>query len=684
MVRRTVKKEQQSIGNILADVIKSKQSAITTKTTNINIVDVITFAKEFIKVDFSEHPYMDVILKLFYIKTLGNDNLTITDEDIEKIKKIHNYSKYIKREGEEDSYDDDDDLDVKYSQDYINIIEEQSKIWGGDYWLGKKIEILEQCEKNPFQYLILVLGRRSGKSFVSAIIACYEAYKLLSMVTCMKCKEIYNLKSGENCPVCGEKLINHPQSYYSIYGIEYLQINLAATKQGQAIKPMLNYIEGFLSQCSFFDGKWHRSDGDGTITFKTEYDYIYMEKRLQAGNSEFKGSIIIVTLGGNTKGQHGMGAVLSIFDEFALFNQEGVDTDAAIIDAIIPASALYRRKRGDGRIIMLSMPEYEEGKFYEHYKQGIDFNNKYFKQHLVFQMPSWEYNITYTTEYLVDEFGAEFGGSVYSKKFKQIYGAQFISFGHDSFIPEKYVDMAIDTSLYIQTIPKDRTQRYYMHIDCAGTGNANYAYLIGHWISENQVKIFVEDRSFYWTPSQLKDGVYEGKDKKNYTIDFLINEIIRIAKLYNVSQLSFDLMQSEESKYSFRKNGINLKRISFSGVKQGELYGLLNQLLLERRVRLCKDDELLALELKSLKLKTEVNSRGSQIFIPRNGEIQTKDLADCLAGAIFSSYNQPLGINAQLPASSIYIPNTGGQSIFSGGFSSAPRSSSIFDRYRQS
>src|SRR5574343_187852 len=147
MVRRTVKKEQQSIGNILADVIKSKQSAITTKTTNINIVDIITFAKEFIKVDFSEHPYMEVILKLFYIKTLGNDNLSISEEDIEKIKKIHKYSKYIQREGEEELYNDDDGLEIKYNQDYINLIEEQSKLWGGNYWLGKKIEILENSEK---------------------------------------------------------------------------------------------------------------------------------------------------------------------------------------------------------------------------------------------------------------------------------------------------------------------------------------------------------------------------------------------------------------------------------------------------------------------------------------------------------------------------------------------------------
>lgn len=682
MVRKSIQTQPQTIGDILSNVIKDKQSLLHTKTDNVNIVDIITFAKDFLHIDFSFQPAMETILKMFYIKTLGNDNLTINESDISLIQNINNYNQYVnKREGNEEN--EEEDLLNKYSEEYINIIEEQSSIWGGDYWLGEKLKILEENLKNPFHYLILVLGRRSGKSFISAIVASYEVYKLLSIITCMKCKEMFNMKSGEKCPICGETLINHPQSYYKTQSVEFLRIILAATKREQAIDPMLNYIEGFISQCSFFNGKWHR--GDGVLSFKTEYDNIYLEKRLNTGSSDFHGSVLIKTVGGNVKGQHGMGAVLSIFDEFALFNQEGVDTDSAIIDAIIPASSLYRQLRGDGRIIMLSMPDEEEGKFYEHYLQGTDLYNQFFKQHLVFQIPTWEYNHLYTIESLIEMFGSEFGGDIHSKKFKQIYGAQFINPEHNRLIPDKYIDMAISKGLFIKEKPQDKTHRYYMHIDCASTGIANYAYLIGHWEKniDKRINIFIEDSSFYWTNSQIREGYYTGKNNISYSIDEVIIEIIRIAKVYNIDTLSFDLMQSEESKFSFRSNGLKLKRISFSGNKQAELYGLLKQLLLENRIQLCVDDDLLPLELKNLRVKTDINSRRSKIFISQNSEIKTKDLADCLVGAIFSSYNQPLGICNSLPISSIYSPIQSGRSLFNKNYSQLPRTTSIFDQYRK-
>jgi hypothetical protein len=289
-------------------------------------------------------------------------------------------------------------------------------------------------------------------------------------------------------------------------------------------------------------------------------------------------------------------------------------------------------------------------------------------------MPTWEYNTNYSIDSLIENYGSDFGGDPTSTKFKQIYGGQFITSGAEILIPEKYIIKAIDDTNHIKEKPRDVTEKYFMHVDCASS-SANYAYLIGHWENDrsgSNNKIFIEDRSFYWTPSQVREGFFEGKDGSFISIDNLLDEIIRYAKIFKVATLSYDLMQSQESKFRFQVSGFRLKQISFSGYKSGELYGLVLQLFLEQKVKLCYDDYLLIEELKNLRKISDVRKRGLRVNVGKGTNVRTKDLADCLAGSIYSSYLEPSGRTGNLPSTSIYsVRNV--ESLFTG-FQNIPNS----------
>lgn len=633
---------------------------------NINTVDVVTFREKYIKVNNRDAPYMDIILKMFYINTYGNEKLEITDEEIEFVKKIKNYNEHVDKDNkmvqeednleyanEEDNFNEEEYMD-ELEKETLDLIESMSNKWGGNYWLGQQFENIKSSDKNPFNSLLLAVGRRSGKTFLASVIATYEIYKMLTIITCPSCqKHFIDKKSGDTCPLCKEeKLINHPQSYYELAGTEPLRVLLSATKKDQAVDPLLNYIKERIDNCPFFEGRFKYDDQDDSIYFKTEYDEQYNEKMIASGQPAFKGSVRILTGGGNAKGQHGKGSVLTIFDEFALFNSEGVDTDKAVIEALVPASLQYRLF-GDGRIVYLSMPNTKTGVFYSNYKKGTNVNASGFKKTLCFQMPTWEYRPRYSKEFIIEEFADDFGGDANSAEFHRVFGAQFLDTSHDVYMPEIYLKKAVSTRIYhLKDKPESRRHNYFMHVDCSGTGSANYAYLVGHWEYDHvrKEKLFVEDRSFYWEYSEIHTGRYIGTDGKIYSIDSLNDEIIRVAKLFGISRISFDNMQSEESKNKFRKNGFQLKLVSFSKAVKSKVYLMMEEHFLENRIRMCIDDYRLYQELKGLRrLPMKVKDRGMQLDIDPDAEFKTMDLADCLGGAIYASHTEPMGKHRSIP-----------------------------------
>ena len=150
------KKEQTSFDDLISELKTQSEdiiSGIPTKEINAEgktiskIVDIITFCENQRYLNLVNQKIIlrlsqRIILKCFYMGSRYNENLRLTDEE---------------------------------------------KQWLIDKNLPYVLSKIERFEKGEikdtdlFNHLVLVIGRRSGKTFLCSIIAAYEAYKLLEL-----------------------------------------------------------------------------------------------------------------------------------------------------------------------------------------------------------------------------------------------------------------------------------------------------------------------------------------------------------------------------------------------------------------------------------------------------------------------------------------------------------------------
>lgn len=246
--------------------------------------------------------------------------------------------------------------------------------------------------------LILVIGRRSGKSTLSSLIASYELYKLLRR--------------------------GYPQAYYGMPpGSEIRVLCIANDKEQASI--VYQEMSGYMDQVDYFkSSKAH--DTQTYLKFRSESD---REKFGDAG----KATIAATFKSCIAKGLRGRGVMCIILDEFAFFVDESNKSSAeAVYRALTPATKQFTPRDpsdrripigpSDGRIISISSPDAKEGYFYKLYNTALAGGDAG-KNMLMIQAPTWEVNTTlseedYEVEYAKDprsfdtEFGAQFSDRV--------------------------------------------------------------------------------------------------------------------------------------------------------------------------------------------------------------------------------------------------------------------------------
>jgi hypothetical protein len=474
-------------------------------------------------------------------------------------------------------------------------------------------------------------------TFCSSVIISYEIYKLLSMIVCPSCKERRLVKSGEPCPECGDRCYNYPQAYYGINGNEPLRMFLAAVAQKQAIDPGLEFVKQRVKNSKFFDNKFNPEVE--SLFFQTEYDKELNEKWKKAGlMPQEKGSVFVKALAANTSASHGTGTICLLLDEFALFNTavDAKESDRKILEAMLPQTQAYRH-RGEGRVIMISMPEGEEGAFYEYYEQA-----KKDDDILMMQMPTWEFRGS-EQNYSRESCESVWKGSGEDSEgsFDKLYGAQFSNQGEAFYFDQQAIEMAFNGHGIRNRFDKMENPHYrhYMHIDCAFNSD-NYAYCIVHIeqrfnsITQTIDTFYIEDDSYFWTPSKAKQMEFVGEDGITVDIYSILRTIAKKAKAFKVEMVSFDNMQSLESKTFLSRLGLNLRQTPFTGQKKAEFYNSFRHSLNGGRVILCNDDYQLKEEMKSLRVY--YNKRGAQIEISKiGGRKKSDDKIDCLVGACY-------------------------------------------------
>ena len=130
-----------------------------------------------------------------------------------------------------------------------------------------RAQILDKCTKRyKFQELVLVLGRRSGKSFLVSTIALYELYRLICM--------------------------GHPQARYGLMEFDSIYLLNVARNEEQAKNAIFAKIKQTVLASPFFQ-PYIGKDTELEMRFFTENDRKENERRETVGLNLFSGSLVL-------------------------------------------------------------------------------------------------------------------------------------------------------------------------------------------------------------------------------------------------------------------------------------------------------------------------------------------------------------------------------------------------------
>jgi len=565
------------------------------------LVDVIEFCEGSKYLGFLEtKPAMiltdvqRIILKCFYAGSEGNEKLKITTAEEEWLR---NWA--INKD--------------KQKQDIIaNVLRKHN-------------------ERVLIQELILVLGRRSGKTMLASIIATYEAYK---------CLELYN-----------------PQEYYGLAPDNPIFILNIATAAPQA-KHLYNEIRSRIRNSYYFRDRLNQESSSEEYTYlMTRYDKDTNESLIRQGRHKelIKGSIIIQCGHSNSNSLMGSGIICLIFDELAYFNEgSGKSGGQKVYGDLIPATKAFRHPDGTpaARVVEISAPAGKSGVFYSNFKVSLEPEGE---NMMSFQFPTWECSPNIRSK---SDLAAEFKKNEAEALVR--YGAEFSAMMTSVFFPPECIDNCIEHNNFC----KERGTpyfKYFMHVDPALTSH-NYALAVIHQEmyldkeNRERKRRVVVDHIRKWSPSPGKE----------VSITEVENYIIKLCHKFNIASITFDDWNSASTIQKFRKKGLPVKRTAYRRKYKQLIFGELRDLVVENRIRLLPD-ELLIGEMKSLLFRLIGN--GFKVMPDSESEYPTDDFCDCIAGASHMALSSNL---FELPRTTVIKTNLGMGGTIPSLFSSKP------------
>jgi hypothetical protein len=144
--------------------------------------------------------------------------------------------------------------------------------------------------RNKFQELVLIIGRRGSKSFMTVTIALYELYRLLSH--------------------------KHPQEFLNLPDFQEIFILNVAKNEGQAKDSIFTPMKSMAMASPFFQ-KYIGKPNELEMKFKTEKDLEENERRKARGLTELDGTIILKCGSSSAAGMVGKTCWAIILDELA-------------------------------------------------------------------------------------------------------------------------------------------------------------------------------------------------------------------------------------------------------------------------------------------------------------------------------------------------------------------------------
>jgi hypothetical protein len=282
----------------------------------------------------------------------------------------------------------------------------------------KQKEILEEFWNGDFSVGVWALGRRSGKTLMSAVVATYAACMLADAYKSF-------LRSGEK--------------FYIVSVANTLDQSKIAL---QGVKDLIN----------------------GSPILKP------MIVRETSDTLELSNGAIFRAMPASSRGGRGLAVPLLIFDEIghALDTEGGNAAGSSLYQALSPSVAQFGRL---GKILLLSSPWIQQGVFWELFKQGNSGNFPYMQ---VRQEPSWEMNPTLSPEFLEQERARD------PELFAVEYGANF-SQSLSTLVSADVVEAAIHYDRGVLPPLAELRGAYYLSLDPAKGNRDKYTACLAHY-----------------------------------------------------------------------------------------------------------------------------------------------------------------------------------------------------------
>lgn len=346
------------------------ESVTTIEGRNTRIFNVLQYAESTWGLQMQLFPVQRFIVKLYYNLPLDETKKTITITDRFKDRTLYTFT-----EGE-----------------YLRFLHAEGRCNIGE-------------QDHMRRTLILPIGRRSGKTTLSAVFASYELYKLISL--------------------------GNPQEYYGLPNGNRIQIISVATDKDQA-GLLFNDVSSHLAKCEFFK-PYIANNTQSLVNFRTPYDIERYGPTVRHENGKFttfsgKASLRVTFKASVSKGLRGSGNIVIILDEMAHFQDSGVSSAKDIYDAVTPSMMAFSPKdpsdpqkpigEVQARVVCISSPLNRAGKFYDLFHLAMS-NASGSEDMLAIQAPTWEVNPTVEPSYLRKKYHED--PTVFDTEF----GAQF-------------------------------------------------------------------------------------------------------------------------------------------------------------------------------------------------------------------------------------------------------------------
>lgn len=448
-------------------------------------------------------------------------------------------------------------------------------------------------QSQQFTELVLAIGRRGSKSAMTAMMATYEIYKLL----------------------------NHhsPQEYYAMLDVGTISITAVATTSKQA-SGLYKVARGYISKCKFFT-PYVTSDTEEKMSFRTQAD-------IELFGPKAKPTIELLFRPAVGRGLRGPANIMSVFDEFAHFVNEGQSSAEETYDAATPSTAQFKHpKTGDpeGRVISISSPLNRTGMFYSLFNRGMEGQSE---GRLCIQAPTWEFNPTIAGKYLRGKYNADVA------KFMCEFGAEF-SDRFSGWIrrPEDLLQ-CIDPTLR----PKKATyirRPHFMGVDI-GLVNDGTSIAITHIEGEKVELDFSEVRYA---------GSGEWADRDQLDFEEIANWIAEVCKKFSIHAGFFDERDGLPLLQALKKRGLSQFTMEYSNRdKSSKMYQAIKLLMLDKKLNLydypiLEGEEHSDLIQELLELQEERVSKYLSIVKAPNVPGKHDDLSDALMRSVWLAHD---------------------------------------------